>query len=175
MINYEQIKLICLDVDGTLTDCSIAYTSGGEEIKVFNGKDGMGINLGKKAGLRFCVITGRYSQITTRRMKELGINTIHQGIHNKKEVLDKVLNDLNLTYDNVCYIGDDINDMEVMKLSYFAACPNDSAKDILNIADYVSDFGGGKGAVRDVIELILRNTLDFDEFITNNYNANVQQ
>lgn len=162
----KDIKLIVLDVDGTLTDGKIYIDSLGNEIKAFNVKDGMAIAQAIKYGIDCAIITGRNSEIVNKRANELGIKHIYQGIHNKKEQLDFILNDLNLDYSNCAYIGDDINDLEVMKQVKFSACPNDAAIEIIECSDYISRYNGGDGAVRDIIERILKKQELWNKIIT---------
>ncbi|WP_394866656.1 KdsC family phosphatase [Paraclostridium bifermentans] len=152
----KNIKLIVLDVDGTLTDGSIQIDNLGNEIKSFNVKDGMGIAQAIKHGVGCAIITGRNSKIVEKRSKELGIEHVYQGIYNKKNQLELILNDLNISFQNVAYIGDDINDLEAMKLVEFSGCPNDSADEVKKSVDFISKYGGGKGAVREIIEYILK-------------------
>lgn len=152
----KDIKLIVLDVDGTLTDGKIYIDSSGNEIKAFNVKDGMAIAQAIKHGIDCAIITGRNSEIVNKRASELGIKHVYQGIHNKKQQLEFILNDLNISKDNCAYIGDDINDLEVMKEVKFSACPSDAVVEIKECSDFISKYNGGNGAVRDIIEYILK-------------------
>lgn len=152
----KNIKLIVLDVDGTLTDGSIHIDNLGNEIKTFNVKDGMGIAQAIKNGIECVIITGRKSNIVKMRAEELGIKYVYQGIHNKKQQLEYILKDLKIDFKNTAYIGDDINDLEVMKLVGFSGCPSDSVEEIKEISDFISIYNGGKGAVREIIEYILK-------------------
>lgn len=152
----NDIKLIILDVDGTLTDGKIYIDSLGNEMKAFNVKDGMAISQAIKHGIDCAIITGRNSEIVNKRAIELGINHVYQGIHNKEQQLKFILRDLNLSETNCAYIGDDINDLEVMKQVKFSACPNNAANEIIECSDFVSRYDGGNGAVREIIEHILK-------------------
>lgn len=162
----KNIKLIVLDVDGTLTDGKIYIDSLGNEIKAFNVKDGMAIAQAIKNGIECAIITGRTSEIVNKRADELGIKHVYQGIHNKKEQLDFILKDLDINYTNCAYIGDDINDLEVMKQVKFSACPSDAAIEVILCSDFVSRYSGGNGAVRDVIEYILKKQELWNDIIT---------
>lgn len=152
----EDIKLIVLDVDGTLTDGKIYYDNKGNEIKCFNVKDGMGIGQAIKTGIDIAIITGRNSKIVERRAQELGVKYVYQGIHNKLDCLLALLKKLNLMLDNVMYIGDDINDLDVMNSVKYRACPEDAVQEIKSVCEVVSNYKGGEGAVREIIEIVLK-------------------
>lgn len=150
------IKVIVLDVDGTLTDGKLYVSNFGDEIKAFNVKDGLGITQAISQGKEVVIITGKTSQIVTKRCQELGIKEVHQGIKNKILTLDSILEKYNISYDNVAYMGDDLIDLAVMKKCKLAGAPKDSVNEILAIADFVSNKNGGNGAVREFIEFILK-------------------
>lgn len=156
MPDYERIKLVVLDVDGTLTDGGIYYDSQGNEMKRFDVKDGLGIKVGMAAGLEFAVLTGRESPMVERRVKELGIQHLMSGVQIKFPALKKLLSDLHLSPDEICYIGDDLNDLECMEHARFSACPADAAEEIKVISHFISAYNGGYGAVRDCIKFILQ-------------------
>lgn len=150
------IRYIVLDVDGTLTDGGIFYGEEGQEFKRFDVKDGLMIKSAQKVGIEFIVMTGRISSIVTRRMKELGISQIFQGVLNKKEWLERFLKQKDIETCEVAYIGDDLNDLQAMKICGFKACPNDARTHVKDIADYIADSRGGYGAVSEIIEVILK-------------------
>lgn len=150
------IKLIVLDVDGTLTDGKLYISNLGDEIKAFNVKDGLGITQAISQGKEVAIITGKTSQLVTKRCQELGIKEVHQGIKNKILILDSILKKYNISYDNVAYMGDDLIDLAVMKKCKLAGAPKDSVSEILSIADFISNKNGGEGAVREFIEYILK-------------------
>lgn len=154
----NKIKYLVMDVDGTLTDGKIYMSPLGEAIKVFNIKDGCGIHdILPMNNIIPVIITGRNSEIVLNRCKELGISEIYQGVKDKVEKLLDITNDLS----TVAYIGDDINDLPCMnaikKNDGVTGCPADSAKQVLDVADYTSSYKGGDGAVRDFIEWIVFN------------------
>lgn len=156
----KKIKLLIMDVDGTLTDGKIYMGNDGEMMKAFNIKDGCGIHdILLPAGIIPVIITGRTSKILENRCKEIGILDLYQGIHNKTEKLHHVLEKYCCSYENVAYIGDDINDLSCMKLiksnGGIVGCPVDSAKQVIQIADFVSTKNGGEGAVREFIESLI--------------------
>jgi len=117
------IELIVLDVDGTMTDSRITYSENGDEIKSFNVKDGLAIASWRKLGKQVAIITGRSSQIVARRAQELHIEHFYQGIHNKREVLESLLVKLDLTMENVAAIGDDLNDLQMLKAAEISFVP----------------------------------------------------
>lgn len=152
----KNIKLLALDVDGTLTNGEICYDEKHMEFKTFNAKDGLGIKTAINQGLKVCIITGRESPITKYRSDELGCQYLFQNIQNKVPVLENLCDNLGIAPREVAYVGDDVNDIGVMEICGFTACPSDAAIDILERVDFVSKFEGGKGAVREVIEMILK-------------------
>lgn len=149
------IELIVLDVDGTMTDSRITYTQDGDEIKSFNVKDGLAIVSWKKLGKKVAIITGRSSQIVARRAKELGIEYFYQGIHHKREILEDLLEQLNLTMDNVAVIGDDLNDLQMLKSAKLSFVPRDASGYVEKIASVILSKKGGDGAVREMIEYLI--------------------
>lgn len=152
----EKIKLIVLDVDGTLTDGTIFLDNEGIETKAFNVKDGFAIVNGMKEGLEFGIITGRKSALVEKRAEELGIKYVFQGIGNKAEKMQELLKDLRLTMEEVAYMGDDINDLSVIKLVGLSAAPKDACEEVLTKVHMVTRADGGKGAVREFLEFILK-------------------
>lgn len=155
MPDYEKIKLVVLDVDGTLTDGGICYDAQGNEMKRFDVKDGLGIKVGIAAGLEFAVITGRESPMVERRVKELGIQHLRSGVQVKLPALKQLMAELQLCPDEVCYIGDDLNDLECMEYVGTAACPSDAAEEIKAVSHFVADRGGGHGAVKSCVRTLL--------------------
>ena len=158
------MKLIVFDVDGTLTDGKIYMGNDGELFKAFDIKDGCGIHdIMPRNGLIPVIITARQSKIVENRCKELGIEHCFQGCRNKveklKEVADMygIIPDEKGIYRNVAYMGDDIIDLPIMKCCEVKGCPKDSAKEVLEIVDFVSSKDGGHGAVREFIEWIVAN------------------
>ena len=155
------IELIVLDVDGTMTDSRITYSEEGDEIKSFNVKDGLAIASWRKLGKQVAIITGRSSKIVARRAKELHIEHFYQGIHNKKEVLENLLEKLELNLDNVAAIGDDLNDLQMLKSVKISFVPRDASAYVDKIATVILSKKGGDGAVREMIEnLIIKEGLE---------------
>jgi 3-deoxy-D-manno-octulosonate 8-phosphate phosphatase (KDO 8-P phosphatase) len=149
------IKLIVLDVDGVLTDGKLYIGSDGEEYKAFNTQDGMGISLARYTGIKTAIITGRKSYAVTKRANELRIDYLYQGIHDKIDVLWEIKDDLGIDLEQICYIGDDINDLPIMKEVGLPCAPNNAVPIVKKIAKYVANENGGEGAVRGIIDQIL--------------------
>lgn len=156
MCDLKKIKLVVLDVDGTLTDGGIYYDANGNEIKRFDVKDGLGIKVAMAAGLKFAILTGRQSPIVKRRAEELGIQFLLEGIQKKAPALIELSENTGISVDEMAYIGDDWNDLSAMMMTAFKACPADAAEEIKCICDYVAEKEGGHGAVRDCLEFILK-------------------
>lgn len=149
------IELVVLDVDGTMTDSRITYSENGDEIKSFNVKDGLAIASWRKLGKQVAIITGRRSEIVARRAKELRIEHFYQGIENKKEVLEKLLEKLELSMENVAAIGDDLNDLQMLKSAKISFVPRDASAYVDRIATVILSKKGGDGAVREMIEYLI--------------------
>jgi len=149
------IQLIVLDVDGTMTDGRITYTENGDEIKSFSVKDGLAIASWRKLGRHVAIITGRTSSIVQRRAQELGIEHFYQGIENKKEVLDTLLDELGLNMDNVAAIGDDLNDFSMLKAAKKAFVPLDATLYLNAVSPVRLSRNGGDAAVREMIEMLI--------------------
>jgi 3-deoxy-D-manno-octulosonate 8-phosphate phosphatase (KDO 8-P phosphatase) len=150
------IELIVLDVDGTMTDSHITYSETGDEIKSFNVKDGLAIASWRKLGRQVAIITGRRSKIVARRAKELRIEHFYQGVENKKEVLESLLEKLDISMENVAAIGDDLNDLSMLKAVRVSFVPRDASSYVDKIADVILTKKGGDGAVREMIEYLIK-------------------
>lgn len=151
-----KIKLIVLDIDGTLTDGRIYYTNNGIELKSFCTKDAAGIFFAQKIGIDIVAVSGRESPANSKRLGEMGVEKIYQNIVTKKAFLEDYLRQYPYLKREVLYIGDDLNDYAAMSLAGYKACPFNSCKDIKKISNYISPFRGGDGAVRDIIEHVFK-------------------
>jgi 3-deoxy-D-manno-octulosonate 8-phosphate phosphatase (KDO 8-P phosphatase) len=151
----RKIKLILMDVDGTLTDGTLIVTPDGEELKTYHVRDGLGILLARMAGLDLGIITGKTSRGLEKRAERLRITELHQGALDKPRVLASILQKRNLEADEVAYIGDDLGDLAVMKTVGLAAAVADAHPEVREACAYVCRMPGGKGAVREFIEFIL--------------------
>jgi 3-deoxy-D-manno-octulosonate 8-phosphate phosphatase (KDO 8-P phosphatase) len=159
-MNLEQrcrpIQLILSDVDGVMTDGLIVLDNQGIESKRFHVRDGLGIKLWQKAGYRFGVLTQRSSQSLKVRVAELGIEIIRQGIPDKMTGLKQVLAELKLTREQVCYVGDDLPDLPVVRAVGLGVAVADACAELREAAHYTTSLVGGAGAVRETIELVLK-------------------
>ncbi len=151
----ENIKLVVLDVDGTMTDGKIYIDNFGNESKSFNVKDGMAISQAIKQNIEVAIITGRSSKIVEIRASELGIFEVHQSVNDKVKKIKEISTRINISLSEICFIGDDINDLMAMQLVGYSACPRDAAQIVRSQVDYISQYNGGEGAVREIIEKIL--------------------
>ena len=148
-----EIKLIGTDVDGTLTDAGMYYTIDGEVMKKFNTHDGMGLKLCQAAGIKTAILTSENTQIVAKRAEKLKIDYLFQGMKCKLEVIKKLCEELNIGLENVAYIGDDINDFDILSAVGLKACPADALPKIKNIPDIkIMSLKGGEGAVREFID-----------------------
>ncbi len=150
------IELIAIDVDGCLTDGSIIYTDSGDEIKSFNVKDGLAIASWIKLGKKIAIITGRKSSVVEKRAKELGIQHLYQSVSNKDEVLKEILKKENLELSQVAAIGDDLNDYKMLSIVELSFAPADCSNLINDVVEVSLNRVGGKGAVKEMIEYIVR-------------------
>jgi 3-deoxy-D-manno-octulosonate 8-phosphate phosphatase (KDO 8-P phosphatase) len=160
MSNYKallkHINTFVFDYDGVLTDGTVVLQADGEALRTANVKDGYAMQLAVKKGFRVVNISGGKSASMHKRFEALKIRDFFLGVANKLEVFQKFLKENGLKSDNVLYMGDDIPDYKPMKETGIACCPSDAAPEIKSISHYISDRGGGKGCVRDVIEQTLK-------------------
>lgn len=151
----QRIKLLICDIDGIFSDGSVYMANSGEEIKAFNTKDGFGLKSLMNSGVEVAVITGRQSEIVARRMASLGVKYVYQAMETKLIGYQELCKDLNVTPEQVCFIGDDFPDLPVMQKVGLAVSVTDGHPYVKQIADYVTVTGGGKGAVRELTDLII--------------------
>lgn len=154
--NLQQLRLLALDVDGVLTDGTINIGNEGEIFKGFNAKDGMGISCALRSGLQVAIITGRTSSIIRKRAQELGITLLQEGVKDKYAALQSLGASLGLKQEQLAFMGDDLNDLPAFRAAGVALAPADAVAEVLQAADYVMAANGGRGAVREAIEKILR-------------------
>ena len=150
-----RIRMIILDVDGVLTDGRIVYGSDGTEYKCFDAHDGYGVTRASALGVKFAAISGRSSKVTSLRMKKLGIKDVYQNHMDKVAAYTKLKKKYRLRDEQVCFIGDDEFDMPLLAKVGFGAAPKDAMKKVRDAVHYVAHKKGGRGAVREVIDLIL--------------------
>jgi len=169
-MNLKNIKLLALDVDGTLTNGCIYLSENGDEVKAFNVKDGLGIKLLHQKGIIPAIITGRTSRIVERRAKELSIKEVYQGISDKDIVLKELADKYNLSMNEIAFMGDDLNDLSAIQIAGISFAPCDCAAELKPYIDIIVEHKGGDGAVRDAIMMILKQLPDdgnLDVRITN--------
>lgn len=169
MTDYLKLKYLVIDVDGTMTDAGIYYDDNGNELKKFCTKDAAGFFAAHRVGIKIIVLTGRECPAVNKRMNEMKVEYIFQNIRDKKSFLMRFMQENNIKREELGYIGDDLNDFPAMHLASFIGCPKDSCREILSIADYVSEYEGGKGAVRDVICYILKKNNQWDTAVKQVY------
>ena len=158
-VNKEKltrITLLMLDVDGVLTDGKIIYSDCGDEIKAFNVRDGHGLKLMMRAGMKVIFLTGRESRVVLHRAHDLGVESVYQKVTNKLEVYGKILKERGLTDEQIAFVGDDLVDIPVLRRVGFSAAVSDAIPEVKEIVDYVTDKKGGEGAVREICELLLK-------------------
>jgi len=151
----KNIKCLITDSDGVLTDGGMYYSESGDELKKFNTKDGMGFCLLREVGIITGIITGENVEMVRRRAEKMKLDKVYLGVADKMKALDEICAKYKLKYEEIAYIGDDINDMEVIKTVGFGCAVRDGMQCVKSAADYVTDAKGGRGAVREVVELIL--------------------
>lgn len=161
----KRIKVLAMDVDGVLTDGKIIIDSSGSEIKNFNVYDGYGLLFFKRAGYQTAIITARASTPVEVRARDLRIDRVYQDAYPKGNFYRQMLKDFNVKDEEVCYVGDDLPDIEVLRQVGFAVAVANAMDDVKKAADYVTRTPGGEGAVREVIELILRTQGKWEEVI----------
>ncbi|MCF6218793.1 MAG: 3-deoxy-manno-octulosonate-8-phosphatase KdsC [Gammaproteobacteria bacterium] len=151
----EQIKLIIFDVDGVLTDGSLFFSDSGEEMKAFNSRDGHGMKMLRESGVEVAIITGRTSNVVTHRMANLGIKYVYQGQHEKLPAFLELIDRLGVTAKQVAYVGDDVVDLPIMRRVGLAVAVQDAHSWVKKHAHWQTPSCGGRGAARDICELIM--------------------
>lgn len=156
LTGFKNIKAFVFDVDGVLTDGFVYPAQNGEQVRRFNIKDGYALQLAVKNGYKVIIISGSDEVGIKLRLQKLGIEYIHLGISDKKSMLEKYIQQLNLEQNEVLFMGDDMPDIAAMKAAGLACCPADAANEIKALSQYISPLNGGFGCVRDVVEKVLK-------------------
>ena len=151
-----KVRLLILDIDGVLTDGRIVYGDHGDEIKFFDVQDGFGLVLLRRAGIPAVAISSKRSRVNQRRAKELRIASIYQNVRDKLKVFEKVVKKMKLKHEEVCFIGDDLMDIPILSRVGFAVGVHNAVDDVKECVHYVTLKNGGRGAVREVVDLILK-------------------
>jgi 3-deoxy-D-manno-octulosonate 8-phosphate phosphatase (KDO 8-P phosphatase) len=150
----SKIKLLAFDVDGVMTDGSITYDENGIEYKTFNAKDGHGLAKMAKSGFITAIITGRNNGTVDKRATDLRVTEVYQGVKNKLPILEAIMQKYELDFSQVAYMGDDEPDIQILEKVALSACPADAVKRVKNICKFISEKDGGRGAVRDLCDLL---------------------
>lgn len=152
----KKVKLLVLDVDGVMTDGRIIYGNYGDEIKNFDVNDGLGIYLVRKTGIKCIVLTAKASRVVTKRAKELRIDKVYHNFHYKIEALKLIKKKFKVGDEAICFVGDDVIDIPVLKRAGLAICPPNAMEEVKAVSHLVTSKKGGRGAVREVCELIMK-------------------
>jgi len=152
---FQRIKIIISDVDGVLTDARVIYSKKGEELKKFHMRDGMGINILLRNNIKTCLLTKEKSLIVKKWAKAMNVSKTYSGIVRKENHLTKICKDFSVKPNEIAFIGDDVNDIELMKKVGFSATPSDGVFQVKKMADFVCKSKGGEGAFREICDLIL--------------------
>lgn len=153
-----RVRLLLSDVDGVMTDGSLSFDAEEIESKTFNVRDGLGIKLWRRGAGEFGIVTGRCSSIVAARADELGLSIVHQGVHDKLPVVEQIAADQGVSLDEVAYLGDDLPDLPVVEAVGFGVAVKDACAEMVEAADYVTQLPGGRGAVREAAELLLKHS-----------------
>ena len=154
--DIARVEAIVLDVDGVMTDGGIIPTPEGDFIRRYNAKDGYAIASAIREGLKVCVISGGRGRMLENRLQMLGVTRFYLNCMDKVAAIQEFANDYNIDLENVIYMGDDIPDLECMRLVGVPVCPSDAAMEVVEASRYISEFSGGHGAVRDIVEQVMR-------------------
>lgn len=170
---WNKIKYLIIDVDGTLTDAGIYYDENGNELKKFCTKDAAGFFAAHQVGIQIMILTGRECAATTRRMKEMKVEYLIQNCRDKITYIQDFMKENHINREEMGYLGDDLNDLPGMSLCGFAGCPADACEEVKERADYVSDVRGGYGAVRDIISYLLKERGEWETAISKIYGVGI--
>lgn len=152
---FENIRVLVFDVDGVFTDHNMLVTDDGQFLRTMSTRDGYAIKRAVDAGIKMAVITGGTSVGVEKRFRSLGVDIIHSGIHEKGSVFQAILDEEGWSVEEVLYMGDDIPDMDCIRMAGVGACPRDAVKEVIAVSDFISPKNGGDDCVRDLIERIL--------------------
>lgn len=154
--NIKKIKFIITDIDGVWTDGGLYYTTEGLVMKRFQVKDGMGVHRIREHGIEVGIISGDNTDIIKIRGQRLNIDYVYYNIQDKKQVLDEICSLRNIQHENVAFIGDDVNDLDLIAAVGLSAAPSDAVEEVLDKVDYICRKGGGEGAFREFMEFIIK-------------------
>ncbi len=154
-----KVKCVAFDVDGVMTDGSLSFLEDGREVKTFNSKDGQGVCMLNDAGIKTAIITARDNGTVRVRAKILDITRLYEGQKNKVIALGNLADEFDLKYDEIAYMGDDLPDLGVLNKVGLSACPNDAVDEVKEVCKFISTKNGGRGAVREFCDFILKNRI----------------
>ena len=161
----QKIKIVVLDVDGVLTNGQIYFDGHGEAFKAFHTQDGLGLAAAKQAGLKTAIITGRTSDMVRLRAQELKIDELHQGAESKILALQEIMDKYHLTLGEVAYVGDDLNDLPILSVVGLPCTVANAVPEVKKIAKLIASHAGGQGAVREIIEFILKAQGEWEKIV----------
>ena len=150
------IKILLTDVDGVLTDGGMYYSAHGDVMKKFNAKDGMGINILRKKNISTIIVTKEKTDIVKKWARKMNVKKVYDGVLKKELILEKICKSFKISEKEIAFIGDDVNDLELMKKVGFSVTPKDGNNTVKKIADYITKAKGGEGAVREITDLIIK-------------------
>ena len=156
-MKLKNIKVLLTDVDGVLTDGGMYYTSTGDSMKKFHTRDGMGVNLLKKSKIPTIIVTKEKTKMVRNWAKKMNISHVYDGVQQKEKLLKEICKKYAVTSSQIAYIGDDVNDFNIMKQVGFSITPNNGNVNIKEISDYICTTNGGDGVLREVVDIILLN------------------
>ena len=171
--SINNVRLIVTDVDGVWTDGRIIYMGDQREIKEFHVRDGLAVKLAQKSGLELAVVTSRSSKALERRCHELGIREVRQGESDKLQAVNRMLHSRKLTFENLCYIGDDLPDLSVIGVAALTAAPSDAAPEVIAAVDWRLGAPGGGGAIRELVERLLKERGEWEAIVRSFHEAKV--
>ncbi len=165
LLRAKKIKLLIMDVDGVLTDGRIIYANSGDEMKFFDVTDGMGLALFTRAGLKTAILTAKKSNIVFKRSKDMHVDKTYQNAFKKGDTFEKILYDFKISAEEVCFIGDDLVDLPALKKAGLAVAVPNACAEVRAVAHYIAKNEGGRGAVRETVEIILKAQGRWDELV----------
>ena len=154
--DIARVEALVFDVDGVFTDGTIIPLGDGDFLRSYNAKDGYAVSYAVKEGVKIFIITGGRGEIMKRRFTYLGVTEFHSSVADKRKVLEDIIDRHGLNPENIVFMGDDIPDIECMEMVGIPVCPNDASSEAVEASRYISEFAGGKGCVRDIVEQVLR-------------------
>lgn len=167
-MNLNKIKLFCSDIDGVWTDGGMFYDQRGNELKKFNTYDSMGVLLLREVDIPFVIVSGEETEIVRTRAKKLKIENVFLGVKNKVQTIERFINKMDIKWDEIAFIGDDMNDVPLLKKVGFSACPKNAPEFTKQVVNWISPVKGGDGAFRSFVEYYL-NSIDMLDLVLEKY------